>query len=211
MPKRRLHSTAAVGRRTFPRTVLRSQLRVSVVVYAVPSVAVARQISSLHLQPHLPFQRAASSPSRAAPAFPAEPCLPFQPSRPANYEPPACFGSFSPVLESLDRSVGFLQLRAQALQLRPRDCAVRRDRQSGIDIDMIQVIQWDRSQPDCLSVSSGYTTDQFVLSVPFGFIEDQLCSSGITCCTCSGTCQFLGAEVRAKASWRATKSDRGEP
>ncbi|TYJ96949.1 hypothetical protein E5676_scaffold220G00610 [Cucumis melo var. makuwa] len=37
------------------------------------------------------------------------------------------------------------------------------------------------SQTDCLSVSSGYATDQFV----------------------------LGAEVRARASWRATRSDRG--
>ncbi|TYK27687.1 hypothetical protein E5676_scaffold225G00160 [Cucumis melo var. makuwa] len=48
------------------------------------------------------------------------------------------------------------------------DCVVRRDRQSGIDIDIIRVIRRDRSQPDCLSVSSGYTTDQFVLGVPLG-------------------------------------------
>ncbi|KAA0048508.1 hypothetical protein E5676_scaffold600G001180 [Cucumis melo var. makuwa] len=33
---------------------------------------------------------------------------------------------------------------------------------------MIRVIRRDRSQPDCLSVSSGYTTDQFVLGVPLG-------------------------------------------
>uniref|UniRef100_A0A9I9E8D4 Uncharacterized protein n=1 Tax=Cucumis melo TaxID=3656 RepID=A0A9I9E8D4_CUCME len=38
--------------------------------------------------------------------------------------------------------------------------SVRRDRQSGIDIDMIQ--------PDCLSVSFGYTKDQIVLGVPLG-------------------------------------------
>ncbi|KAA0035801.1 hypothetical protein E6C27_scaffold403G00890 [Cucumis melo var. makuwa] len=31
---------------------------------------------------------------------------------------------------------------------------------------MIRVVRRDRSQPDCLSVSSGYTTDQFVLGVP---------------------------------------------
>ncbi|KAA0057208.1 hypothetical protein E5676_scaffold257G00570 [Cucumis melo var. makuwa] len=37
-----------------------------------------------------------------------------------------------------------------------------------MDIDMIQVIRRDRSQPDCLSVSSGYTTDQFILGVPLG-------------------------------------------
>ncbi|KAA0031709.1 hypothetical protein E5676_scaffold2254G00010 [Cucumis melo var. makuwa] len=48
------------------------------------------------------------------------------------------------------------------------DCVVRQDRQSSIDIDMIRVIRWDCSQPDCLSVSSGYTTDQFVLGVPLG-------------------------------------------
>ncbi|TYK27703.1 hypothetical protein E5676_scaffold225G00350 [Cucumis melo var. makuwa] len=34
--------------------------------------------------------------------------------------------------------------------------------------DMIQVVRRDRSQPDCLSVSSGYTTHQFVLGVPLG-------------------------------------------
>ncbi|TYJ97948.1 ty3-gypsy retrotransposon protein [Cucumis melo var. makuwa] len=43
------------------------------------------------------------------------------------------------------------------------DCVVRRDCQSDIDIDMIRVIRRDRSQPDCLNVSSGYATDKFVL------------------------------------------------
>ncbi|KAA0035205.1 hypothetical protein E5676_scaffold991G00350 [Cucumis melo var. makuwa] len=33
---------------------------------------------------------------------------------------------------------------------------------------MVRVIRRDRSQPDCLSVFSGYTTDQFVLGVPLG-------------------------------------------
>uniref|UniRef100_A0A9I9EKW4 Uncharacterized protein n=1 Tax=Cucumis melo TaxID=3656 RepID=A0A9I9EKW4_CUCME len=42
-----------------------------------------------------------------------------------------------------------------------RDCAVRRDLQSRIDIDMIRVVRRDRSQPDYLSVSSGYTTDGY--------------------------------------------------
>ncbi|KAA0050006.1 hypothetical protein E6C27_scaffold13G001880 [Cucumis melo var. makuwa] len=36
---------------------------------------------------------------------------------------------------------------------------------------MIRVIRRDRSQPDCLSVSSGYTTDQFVLGVPLGSLK----------------------------------------
>ncbi|KAA0059503.1 hypothetical protein E5676_scaffold1193G00060 [Cucumis melo var. makuwa] len=59
------------------------------------------------------------------------------------------------------------------------DCVVRQDRQSGIDIDMIRVIRRDHSQPDCPRCS-------------FGFIEDQICFYGITDCTCSGTCHFLG-------------------
>ncbi|KAA0047157.1 hypothetical protein E5676_scaffold109G00310 [Cucumis melo var. makuwa] len=33
---------------------------------------------------------------------------------------------------------------------------------------MIRVIRWDHSQPDCLSVSFGYTKDQIVLGVPLG-------------------------------------------
>ncbi|TYK04182.1 hypothetical protein E5676_scaffold1856G00080 [Cucumis melo var. makuwa] len=37
-----------------------------------------------------------------------------------------------------------------------------------INIDMIRVIRRDCSQPDCLSVSFGYTKDQFVLDVPLG-------------------------------------------
>uniref|UniRef100_A0A9I9E538 Uncharacterized protein n=1 Tax=Cucumis melo TaxID=3656 RepID=A0A9I9E538_CUCME len=79
------------------------------------------------------------------------------------------------------------------------DCAIRRDRQFGIDIDMIQVVRRDRSQPDCLSVSSGYITNQIVLGVPLGspktsmFLQDHMLHAG------------------AKASRRATRSDRGEP
>ncbi|KAA0065972.1 hypothetical protein E5676_scaffold344G00100 [Cucumis melo var. makuwa] len=33
---------------------------------------------------------------------------------------------------------------------------------------MIRVIRRDHSQPDCLSVSFGYTKDQIVLGVPLG-------------------------------------------
>ncbi|KAA0054639.1 hypothetical protein E6C27_scaffold24G004460 [Cucumis melo var. makuwa] len=71
-------------------------------------------------------------------------------------------------------------------------CGVLRDRQFDIDIDMIRVIRRDRSQPDCLSISSGYATDQFVLGVPLDSPKTRFCSYGITCCTCSKTCQFLG-------------------
>ncbi|KAA0067852.1 hypothetical protein E6C27_scaffold2484G00620 [Cucumis melo var. makuwa] len=68
--------------------------------------------------------------------------------------------------------MGFLQLRVIRgnldLGTRLSKSPVRRDRQSGIDIDMIRVVRQDRLQLDCLSVSSGYTTDQIVLGVPLG-------------------------------------------
>ncbi|KAA0026002.1 hypothetical protein E6C27_scaffold34G003250 [Cucumis melo var. makuwa] len=46
--------------------------------------------------------------------------------------------------------------------------------------------------PDCLSVSSGFATDQFVLGAPSGHRRLDFRSYGSACCTCSGTCQLLG-------------------
>ncbi|KAA0051575.1 hypothetical protein E6C27_scaffold174G001140 [Cucumis melo var. makuwa] len=69
---------------------------------------------------------------------------------------------------NLDLGTSPLGKRDFAVRTRLGKSLVRRDRQSGIDIDMIRVIRRDRSQLDCLSVSSGYTTDQFVLGVPLG-------------------------------------------
>uniref|UniRef100_A0A9I9E586 CACTA en-spm transposon protein n=1 Tax=Cucumis melo TaxID=3656 RepID=A0A9I9E586_CUCME len=43
---------------------------------------------------------------------------------------------------------------------------------------MIRVIRRDHSQPDCLSVSFGYTTDQFVLGVPLGSPKTSYVPSG---------------------------------
>ncbi|TYK13658.1 hypothetical protein E5676_scaffold299G001760 [Cucumis melo var. makuwa] len=43
---------------------------------------------------------------------------------------------------------------------------------------MIRVIRRDRSQPDCLSVSFGYTKDQIVLSVPLGSPKTRYVSTG---------------------------------
>ncbi|KAA0053576.1 hypothetical protein E5676_scaffold522G00960 [Cucumis melo var. makuwa] len=48
------------------------------------------------------------------------------------------------------------------------------------------------SQPDCLSVSFGFATDQYVLGAPPGHRRPDFHSYGSTCCTCSGTCQLLG-------------------
>ncbi|KAA0067152.1 hypothetical protein E5676_scaffold1567G00040 [Cucumis melo var. makuwa] len=77
---------------------------------------------------------------------------------------------------------------------------------------MIRVIQRDRSQLNCLNISSEYTTDQFFLVVPLG--------SPKTCYVPPGShvarvreraSSWAEAEVRAKASWQMTRSDRGEP
>ncbi|KAA0032135.1 hypothetical protein E5676_scaffold186G00130 [Cucumis melo var. makuwa] len=77
---------------------------------------------------------------------------------------------------------------------------------------MIQMIRRDRSQPDCLSVSSGYTTDQFVLSVPLGSPKTSYVPPGSHVARVrERASSWAKAEVRAKASWRATRSDRGEP
>ncbi|KAA0033143.1 hypothetical protein E5676_scaffold1032G00230 [Cucumis melo var. makuwa] len=73
---------------------------------------------------------------------------------------------------------------------------------------MIRVIRRDRSQPDCLSISFEYTTDQFVLGVPLGSLKTSYVPPGSHVARVR---KRVGAEVRAKASWRATRSDRAEP
>ncbi|TYK24242.1 putative Retrotransposon protein [Cucumis melo var. makuwa] len=69
---------------------------------------------------------------------------------------------------NLDLGTSLLGKRDFTIRIRLSKSPVRRDRQSSIDIDMIRVIRRDCSQSDCLSVSSGYTTDQFILGVPLG-------------------------------------------
>ncbi|KAA0060797.1 hypothetical protein E6C27_scaffold137G00150 [Cucumis melo var. makuwa] len=59
------------------------------------------------------------------------------------------------------------------------------------------------SQPDCLSVSSGYATDQFVLGVPLGHRRPDFVPTGAHVARvreCSS--YWAGAEVRVRASWR---------
>ncbi|KAA0048213.1 hypothetical protein E5676_scaffold265G001900 [Cucumis melo var. makuwa] len=77
---------------------------------------------------------------------------------------------------------------------------------------MIRVIRRDHSQPDCLSVSFGYTTDQFVLGVPLGSPKTSYVPLGSHVALVRERASFWEkAEVRAKASWRMTRSDHGEP
>ncbi|TYK29819.1 hypothetical protein E5676_scaffold208G00460 [Cucumis melo var. makuwa] len=66
--------------------------------------------------------------------------------------------------------------------------------------------------PDFLSVSFGYTTDQFVLGVPLGSSKTSCVPPGSHVARVRERANsWAEAEVRAKAGWRMTKSDRGEP
>ncbi|TYK23856.1 hypothetical protein E5676_scaffold419G00270 [Cucumis melo var. makuwa] len=77
---------------------------------------------------------------------------------------------------------------------------------------MIRVIRGDRLQPDCLSVSSGYATYQFVLGVPLGSPKTRFVPTGSHVARVrERASSWAEAEVRAKASWRMTRSDCGEP
>ncbi|KAA0032971.1 hypothetical protein E5676_scaffold482G00320 [Cucumis melo var. makuwa] len=64
----------------------------------------------------------------------------------------------------------------------------------------------------CLSVSSGYTIDQFVLGVPLGSLKTSYVPLGSHVARVRERANsWAETEVRAKASWRATRSDRGKP
>ncbi|KAA0049822.1 reverse transcriptase [Cucumis melo var. makuwa] len=64
------------------------------------------------------------------------------------------------------------------------------------------------SQPDCLSVSSGYATDQFVLGVPLGHQRPDFVRTGSHVARVrKRASSWARAEVRVRASWRATRSD----
>ncbi|KAA0064141.1 pol protein [Cucumis melo var. makuwa] len=68
------------------------------------------------------------------------------------------------------------------------------------------------SQPDCLSVSSEYATYQFVLGVPLGHRRPDFVPTGSHVARVrERASSWAGREVRARASCRATRSDRGEP
>ncbi|KAA0067017.1 uncharacterized protein E5676_scaffold14G00160 [Cucumis melo var. makuwa] len=70
-------------------------------------------------------------------------------------------------------------------------------------VDMIQVIRQDCSQPDCLSVSSGYTTDQFVLGVLLGSSK----TSYVPPRSHVARVWDVPAKVKVEKSLRATEKD----
>ncbi|TYK25837.1 hypothetical protein E5676_scaffold436G00450 [Cucumis melo var. makuwa] len=70
----------------------------------------------------------------------------------------------------------------------------------------------ESSQPDYLSVSSGFATDQYVLGAPSGHRRpDSVSTRAHVARVQERASYWVGAEVRARASWRTTRSDRGEP
>ncbi|KAA0032430.1 hypothetical protein E6C27_scaffold1876G00050 [Cucumis melo var. makuwa] len=71
---------------------------------------------------------------------------------------------------------------------------------------MIRVIRRDRSQPDCLSVSSGYTTDQFALGVLFGSSKISYVPPGSHVARVRERASSC-TKVKVEESWRATEKD----
>ncbi|TYK01020.1 hypothetical protein E5676_scaffold264G00220 [Cucumis melo var. makuwa] len=78
--------------------------------------------------------------------------------------------------------------------------------QSSMDIDMIRVIRRDPRSPIVL-VSSGFTTDQYVLGAPSGHRRPDFRSYGSACCTCSGTYRLLG---RGRGKGKGQAGERPE-
>nr|ADN33999.1 hypothetical protein [Cucumis melo subsp. melo] len=70
----------------------------------------------------------------------------------------------------------------------------------------------ESSQPDCLSVSSGFATDQYVLGAPSEHRRPDSVPMGVHVARVRKRASYwVEVGVRARASWRATRSDRAEP
>ncbi|KAA0055036.1 hypothetical protein E5676_scaffold205G002450 [Cucumis melo var. makuwa] len=68
------------------------------------------------------------------------------------------------------------------------------------------------SQPDCLSASSGFATDQYVLGAPSGQRRPDSVPTGAHVARVRERASYwVEAGIRVRASWRATRSDHGEP
>ncbi|KAA0061206.1 hypothetical protein E5676_scaffold157G00290 [Cucumis melo var. makuwa] len=71
---------------------------------------------------------------------------------------------------------------------------------------MIRVIRQDHSQPDCLSVSFGYTKDQIVLGVPLGSPKTRYVPIGSQIARVREHASSW-AKVKVEKSWRATEKN----
>ncbi|KAA0032179.1 hypothetical protein E5676_scaffold186G00780 [Cucumis melo var. makuwa] len=68
------------------------------------------------------------------------------------------------------------------------------------------VIRRGHSQPDCLSVSFGYTKDQIVLGVPLGLPKTRFVPMGSQFARIRERASS-GAKVKVEKSWRVTEKD----
>ncbi|KAA0050421.1 hypothetical protein E5676_scaffold688G00410 [Cucumis melo var. makuwa] len=71
---------------------------------------------------------------------------------------------------------------------------------------MIRVIRRDHSQPDCLSVSFGYTKDQIVLGVPLYSSKTRYVPTRSQIARVR-ECVSSWAKVKVEESWQATEED----
>ncbi|TYK04700.1 hypothetical protein E5676_scaffold76994G00010 [Cucumis melo var. makuwa] len=62
------------------------------------------------------------------------------------------------------------------------------------------------SQPDCLSVSSGFATDQYVLGAPSGRRRPDSVPTGVHVARVRERASYW-AKVKVEESWRATEKD----
>ncbi|KAA0041923.1 hypothetical protein E5676_scaffold306G001200 [Cucumis melo var. makuwa] len=157
------------------------------------------------------------------PAFKSSRSLLFQPSRQTLLNHLAFFPSFAPILRWIS------SVRAQALQPRPRPIRVvpawvsfgittYLGLRSPTGPPVWHGYKYDSSdstgssKPDCLSVSSGFVTGQYVLGAPSGHRRPYYVPTEAHVARVRKRASYwVEVEVRARASWRATRSDRGEP
>ncbi|KAA0066453.1 hypothetical protein E6C27_scaffold21G005510 [Cucumis melo var. makuwa] len=80
---------------------------------------------------------------------------------------------------------------------------------------MIRVIRRDPLQPDCLSVSFGYTKDHIVLGVPLGSPKTRYIPTGSQIARVRERASswvplfrtLMETKVKVEESWRATEKD----
>ncbi|TYK04826.1 pol protein [Cucumis melo var. makuwa] len=159
-----------------------------------PTAASSRELGSRAAQPADPRSPAVAfadrKPTRVSPAE--------LPPDPPVLEPPAFSSPFAPVFEHLgpiDLERGISSARAQALQPRHRDLAAWKAHFFW-PLGLVEQI----SRPVCPRCSPGDTEDQI-------FVPTEAHVARVR----ERARYWVMAEVEARASWRATRTDRDEP
>ncbi|KAA0060251.1 hypothetical protein E5676_scaffold639G00110 [Cucumis melo var. makuwa] len=153
----------------------------------------------------------------------------FLPAEPPNpFEPPSFFQSFAPILEHL----GPVDFEALDFFSKGSSVATQESYLHGCPSVITTYLElcsptgpsvWHEyrydssdlmgsSQPDCLSVSSGFATDQYVLGAPLGHRRPDSVPTGAHVARVRERASYwVATGVRARASWWAIRSDHGEP